>query len=116
MTQLTPQKPHAPGQARVNHRLHFHTVHLNVAFEGLTAWQVICSVFKHPRGKGEHEHSFKDLQYVELYLPPGWRVVKIQWEISGKECYGFMHVRYHLSESGDDIQAEIYNEEARACK
>lgn len=32
---------------------------------------------------------------------------EIQWEIGGKECYGFMYVRYHLSKSGEDIQAEI---------
>ncbi len=119
MAQLTPQKPYAPGQAQVNHSLHFDTVHLNVAFEGLASLmvgQVICTMFKHPWGKGERDHSFKDHQYVQLYIPPGWRVVKIQWEISGKECYGFMHVRYHVSKSGEDIQAEIYNEEARACK
>lgn len=29
------------------------------------------------------------------------------------ECYGFMHVRDRLSKSGEDIQAEMYNEEAR---
>lgn len=119
MTQLTPQKPNASGQVGVNHGVLLDTVHLNVAFEGLLSlmvWQVICTMLKHPRGKGEWEHSLKDLQYVQLHIPPGWRVVKIQWEISGKECYGFMHVRYHLSESGEDIQAVIYNEEARACK
>lgn len=54
MAQLTPQKPYASEQARVNHC--FNTGHLNVAFEGLVGlmvWRVICTMFKHPQGKGE---------------------------------------------------------------
>lgn len=56
MTQLTPQKPNASGQVGVNHGVLLDTVHLNVAFEGLLSlmvWQVICTMLKHPRGKGE---------------------------------------------------------------
>lgn len=79
------------------------------------AGQVICTMFKHPWGK-ESESTHSKTFNVQLYITPGWRLVKIQWEISVKECYGFMHVRYNLSKSGEDIQAEIYNEETRACK
>jgi len=116
MTHLTPQKPNAPGQATVNHGGHFQTAHLNVVFEGLVCfmvWQVICTMFKHPWGKGEWEHSFKDLQYVQLYIPHGWRVVKIQWEGMFWICACQVSpVKKWL----EDIQAEIQNEEARTCK
>lgn len=100
----------------VNHSMHFHKAHLNVSAGKFNGVAGHLHYVQTPLGQREREHSFKALQYVQLYIPPGWRLVKIQWEISGKECYGFMHVRYHLSKNREDIQAEIYNEEARACK
>jgi len=39
-------------------------------------------------------------QRTPRYIQPGWCAVKVQWEISGKDSYGFMHVRYHLSKKG----------------
>lgn len=116
ITQLTTPKAICTrtGLSKSCSSLHFHTAHLNVVFSGVAGH---LQYVQTPLGATrDWQHSIKDLQYVWLYIPRGWWVVKMQWEISGKECYGFMHVRYHLSKSGEDIQTEIHYEEARACK
>lgn len=68
MVQLTPQKP--SEQAHVDECVHHNLVHLNVH---------LCYV-QRPSGQRRVRALIIDLQYVELYIPPGWRVVKIQWE------------------------------------